>query len=201
MTGAIPPPKISPAPTTIPMAAEIRPAGADSVAMGPVISATLPRQKNAQTNSATKSGNSAAPMVANHATASAAPMNPTTASGLRPTLSDSPGQPNCPKNPPKPIADVTTPMSLALKWSTFTRYTGTIALSTNTQDIAHKSATMQTMMFGTRRTSSQRPLASVAPISLPPCVSAGSRNTASSSRPTTNPGIATIQNTHRHDGT
>ena len=52
-------------------------------------------------------------------------------------------------------------------------------------------------------TSIQRPEppAAVAPISAPPCVSFGSRSTKNSSNPTTKPGIATIQNTHRHDGT
>src|SRR6185436_1333804 len=173
MIGAMPPPKISPAPTTTPIAAEISPRGAYSVAIGPVINATLPRQKNEQTNSATNSGSSPGPKVANHQTASAAPTKPSTASGLRPNRSDSPGHPNCPKNPPNPIADVTRPISGALSLSTLIRYTGTMALNTNTQDIAHSSATMQTMMFGTRRTSSQRPSACVAPISFPPCVFAG----------------------------
>jgi len=112
MIGATPPPKISPAPTTTPMAAEISPRGADSVAIGPVISATLPRQKNEQTNSATNSGSTAAPMLANHQTDSVAPTKPKIASGLRPKRSDNPGQPNCPRKPPNPSADATTPASV-----------------------------------------------------------------------------------------
>ena len=62
MMGATPPPKISPAPTTTPIAAEISPRGADSVAIGPVIKATLPKQKKEQTNNATNSCNVAAPV-------------------------------------------------------------------------------------------------------------------------------------------
>src|SRR5262245_520987 len=94
ITGATPPPKISPAPTTTPMADDTRPTGADSVAMGPVISATLPRQKNEHTKSDTNSGNAPALVPANHHTARAAPANPRIASGLRPKRSESPGQPN-----------------------------------------------------------------------------------------------------------
>src|SRR5688572_12704878 len=80
MMGATPPPKISPAPTTTPIAAEMSPRGADSVAIGPVINATLPKQKNEHTNSATKSGNTAAPVLANHQTDSVAPTKPMIAS-------------------------------------------------------------------------------------------------------------------------
>src|SRR5690606_20821077 len=109
-----------------------RPGGADSVAIGPVISATLPKQKNEHTNKATNSGSTAAPVLANHHTAIVAPAKPRIASGLRPKRSDKPGQPNWPKKPPKPMADVTRPISVALKPSTLTRYTGTMALSTNT---------------------------------------------------------------------
>ena len=73
--GATPPPKISPAPTTIPIAAEMSPGGADSVAIGPVIKATFPRQKKEQTNNATNNGATAGPVFANHQTAIVAPMN------------------------------------------------------------------------------------------------------------------------------
>src|SRR6185503_11940147 len=111
MYGAAPPPKISPAPTTMPMADDTSPAGADSVAMGPVINATLPRQKNEHTNSAVNNGVRPALVLANHHTARAAPAKPMIASGLRPKRSDNPGQPNWPKKPPKPMADVTRPMS------------------------------------------------------------------------------------------
>ncbi len=76
-----------------------------------------------------------------------------------------------------------------------------MAPSTNTHAIAHSSASMQTMMFGTFRTSSHEPLDSVAPINAPACVSFGSRKWKYSSTPTMKPGIAQIQNTQRHDGT
>src|SRR3954462_738471 len=104
----MPPPKISPAPTTTPIADEISPAGAASVAIGPVISATLPRQKNDTTNKPTKSIEGFAPVCANSQSDAAAPTKPTTATPLRPNTSDKPGTPNWPKKPPKPSADVTT---------------------------------------------------------------------------------------------
>ena len=50
-------------------------------------------------------------------------------------------------------------------------------------------------------TANQLPPCWPAPISSPPCVSRGSRSTMNNSAPTTKPGIATIQNTQRHDGT
>src|SRR5690606_5031753 len=119
--GATPPPKISPAPTTMPIADEISPRGADSVAIGPVISAMLPRQKNEHRNNGTKSPTTLAPTFPNHHTVSAADTKPKIASGLRPKKSESPGQPNWPKNPPKPIADVTTPICVAVRPTAFTR--------------------------------------------------------------------------------
>ena len=60
---------------------------------------------------------------------------------------------------------------------------------------------MQTRMFGVFSTSSHEPLACVAPISAPACVSFGSRSWKYSNTPTMKPGIAQIQNTQRHDGT
>src|SRR5690606_18939867 len=87
--GATPPPKISPAPTTMPIADDINPRGADSVAIGPVISATLPRQKNEQRNSGTNSPSTLAPVCANHQTVAVAATKPRIASGLRPNTSDS----------------------------------------------------------------------------------------------------------------
>ena len=114
MIGAMPPPKISPAPTTTPIAAETSPRGADSVAIGPVISATLPRQKNEQTNSATNNGSTVALVFANHHTETVAPTKPRIASGLRPRRSDSPGQPNWPKKPPNPSAEATSPVEIAV---------------------------------------------------------------------------------------
>jgi len=48
---AMPPPKISPDATTTPIAEETSPTGADSVAIGPVMSAMFPRLKNVMTNS------------------------------------------------------------------------------------------------------------------------------------------------------
>ena len=62
MIGATPPPKISPAPTTMPIADEISPAGADSVAIGPVTSAMLPRQPKLTRNSSAKSIGGFAPV-------------------------------------------------------------------------------------------------------------------------------------------
>src|ERR1043165_2290659 len=183
------------------MPEDSRPGGGGAVAMGPVINAMFPRQKKEQTNSATKSGSTDAPVRANHQTAIVAPTKPSIASGLLPNRSDKPGHPNCPRKPPKPMADVTTPISAGLSFSTLTRYTGTIALRTNTPDMAQSSASMQTRMLGTRRTLAQLAVVSVAPISLPACVSFGSRNTTNSRRPITKPGIATIQNTQRQEGT
>src|SRR6185369_11123847 len=62
MMGATPPPKISPAPTTIPIADEISPGGADSVEIGPVISAILPRQQKLTRNNNAKSIGGFAPV-------------------------------------------------------------------------------------------------------------------------------------------
>jgi hypothetical protein len=86
-----------------------------------VISATLPKQKKEQTNSATNNGSTAAPVLANHQSDSVAPMKPRIASGLRPKRSDKPGQPNCPKNPPKPRADATKPTSAGASCSELVR--------------------------------------------------------------------------------
>src|SRR6185295_6256363 len=110
IAGAMPPPKISPAATTSPMADEIKPAGAASVAMGPVIRATLPSEKNEIRKSMMKSEFGVAPILMNSHTVTAAPMNARTAVGFRPSLSEIPGTPNWPKKPPNPRADVTKPI-------------------------------------------------------------------------------------------
>ena len=110
IAGATPPPKISPAPTTMPIADEIKPAGAASVAIGPVINATLPRQKNETTNNPTnkatriRAGTREDPQ--RHRGAHEADHR----HELAAETSDRPGTPNCPKNPPKPSAEVTTPI-------------------------------------------------------------------------------------------
>ena len=91
IAGATPPPNISPAPTTMPIDAATNPAGADSVAMGPVIKATFPRQKKEVMNRATNSKVVSAPICENQYTETAAARKPMMASGLRPNLSESPG--------------------------------------------------------------------------------------------------------------
>src|SRR5205814_8850816 len=92
--GATPPPKISPAPTTTPMAEDTSPTGAASGAIGPVISATLPRQKNDTTNKPMNSGTASAPVSAKIHSDTAEPTKPMPAINLRPKTSDSPGTPN-----------------------------------------------------------------------------------------------------------
>src|SRR4029453_450266 len=107
MIGATPPPKISPGPTTIPIADEINPGGADSVEIGPVISAILPRQQKLTRNSKAKSAEGFAPVFLSRYTNTPAPRKPTTAITRRPNRSDRPGTANCPTNPPKPRPDIT----------------------------------------------------------------------------------------------
>src|SRR5262245_11549118 len=110
MNGATPPPKISPAPTTTPIADETRPAGADSVEIGPVISATLPSEKNEIRNNTKKRDVGVGPYRMHNHSDTAAPMNDNPAVSRRPSLSEMPGTPNWPKNPPKPSADAMNPI-------------------------------------------------------------------------------------------
>src|SRR5579862_1493225 len=151
MAGATPPPKISPAPTTRPIAEETRPSGADSVAMGPVMSATLPSEKNDTRNSTPKSDVGFGPSCMKSHSVMAAPRNASTAVSRRPSISEMPGTPNCPTNPPKPSADAMPPMACGLSVFPMTgasvRYVGSNPPSTKMQDIAQKSASMQSTMF------------------------------------------------------
>src|SRR5262249_47759437 len=116
MIGATPPPKISPAPTTIPIADEISPGGADSVEIGPLIRGRLPRQQKLTRNNKGKRSGGSARLFLRRYRNTAAQKNPTTPITRRPNRSDRPGTPNCPTNPPNPSPDITNPICVGLSF-------------------------------------------------------------------------------------
>ncbi len=100
---------------TIPATEAISPNGAASAAMGPAIKARAPKLAREATNSRPNSKGRLVPPCRNSHRNTAAMANEARTTGLRPNRSESAGTPSWPRKPPKPIAEVTNPICVALR--------------------------------------------------------------------------------------